>query len=313
MPRSLIRYLLGAGFSSSAPGSASLSDQLIITNDNRAPAGIIRGDTLVLDLEVRMASGAPRETAGRRSRLPPFPSWGRAASIRAAHPGLPPDDLVASVKKLADDSTITVARLVTHPALRSTAGARSGPIEEVRFAAERRGPISTAPCWAGTFSTANSATSGTGGRRFRSGSPGGSPATDPDDQNLGSGRFGRLEQHRYRTPWHKWTIRPIPSGWSGDGDTVRIRVINSSGEPIHAPARLLYYRTRQGRRHDDCNTLPAISEEVVTESSAAFDYRDDFVPDRPGKLALPLPRRVSRGARVPAEQTRGGKPRCDDP
>lgn len=107
-----------------APGSPrrlSLPDDgpppRVHPNDNRTPAGRLHGDTLMVQLEVRLATWRPEGDSGPAVEVAAFAEAGRAPEIPAPLIRVPAGSIVvASVQNLLRDSTITVHGLARHPA-----------------------------------------------------------------------------------------------------------------------------------------------------------------------------------------------------
>jgi FtsP/CotA-like multicopper oxidase with cupredoxin domain len=90
---------------------------LVHPNDNRTPAGRLDGDTLVLQLEVRLATWRPEGGSGPAVEVAAFAEAGRAPEIPAPLIRVPTGAvIIASVQNLLRDSTITVHGLASHPA-----------------------------------------------------------------------------------------------------------------------------------------------------------------------------------------------------
>jgi FtsP/CotA-like multicopper oxidase with cupredoxin domain len=85
-------------------------------NDNRVPAGRLRGDTLELRLEVRMATWRPEADSGPGIEVAAFAEPDRAPEIPAPLIRVPAGTIiVASVRNALTDSIIAIHGLVTHP------------------------------------------------------------------------------------------------------------------------------------------------------------------------------------------------------
>jgi FtsP/CotA-like multicopper oxidase with cupredoxin domain len=89
----------------------------VVPNDNRVPAGRLRGDTLVLELEVRLATWLPESDTGPAVEVAAFTEGGKAPSI----PGplirvREGTTIAATIRNLLPDSTISIHGLLTRPA-----------------------------------------------------------------------------------------------------------------------------------------------------------------------------------------------------
>ena len=120
-------------------GSNSLP--LVHPNDNRVPAGRLRGDTLQLRLEVRMATWRPEADSGPAIAVAAFAEAGKVPSI----PGplirvRTGTTIVASITNALPDSTISIHGLLTRPAAaRDSLVLRPGESAVARFAAGEPG------------------------------------------------------------------------------------------------------------------------------------------------------------------------------
>src|SRR5512143_1034620 len=88
-------------------------------NDNRLPAGQLRGDTLELQLEVRRATWRPESDTGPSLEVAAFGEAGRDPSIPGPLIRVRTGTAIgASDRHRPSDSTITVRGLPSHPAVR---------------------------------------------------------------------------------------------------------------------------------------------------------------------------------------------------
>jgi FtsP/CotA-like multicopper oxidase with cupredoxin domain len=109
----------------------------ISPNDNRRPAGTVRGDTLVLRLVVRSAEWYPEAKDGPHITVEGFGEEGKAPSIPAplirARTGTP---IRATVRNALPDSTVHIIGLGTHPVpVSDTLHVSPGASREVTFRA----------------------------------------------------------------------------------------------------------------------------------------------------------------------------------
>lgn len=109
----------------------------VLPNDNRVPAGRLHDDTLELDLEVRMATWYPEADSGPGVEVAAFAEAGKAASIPAPLIRvIEGTTIVARIRNLLPDSSISLHGLVTRPAARdSSIVLRPGDSATVRFLA----------------------------------------------------------------------------------------------------------------------------------------------------------------------------------
>lgn len=91
----------------------------VIPNDNRVPAGRLHGDTLELDLEIRMATWYPEADSGPGVEVAAFAEAGTAPTIPAPLIRVREGTVViARVRNLLTDSAVTLRGLLTRPAER---------------------------------------------------------------------------------------------------------------------------------------------------------------------------------------------------
>lgn len=86
-------------------------------NDNRSPAGRLHGDTLEIQLDVVMANWRPEGDSGPVVLVEAFAERGRAPSVPAPLIRVSTGTtIVASIRNLLPDSTISIHGLLTRPA-----------------------------------------------------------------------------------------------------------------------------------------------------------------------------------------------------
>ena len=108
-------------------------------NDNRRPAGVMHGDTLVLDLDVRMARWYPEASDGEFIEAPVLGEVGKAPQvpgplIRAREGTF----IIARLTNALADSSITWLGMNTHPGMDSVR-LRPGESRTLRFMAGQPG------------------------------------------------------------------------------------------------------------------------------------------------------------------------------
>lgn len=112
------RLVLAAGLL--LPGTLSPSKELlpgVVPNDNRVPAGQLRGDTLELHLEVRLATWLPEADSGPAVDVAAFAEAGQLPSIPAPLIRVTEGTtIVAGIRNLLPDSTISLHGFLTRPA-----------------------------------------------------------------------------------------------------------------------------------------------------------------------------------------------------
>ena len=125
--------LLLSGDSFPAPGSLPQ----VVPNDNRIPAGRLRGDTLLLDLEVRMATWYPEADSGPGVEVAAFAEVGKAPSIPAPLIRVAQGTVIlARIRNLLPDSTLSLHGLLSRPAAtKDSIVLRPGDSATVRFTA----------------------------------------------------------------------------------------------------------------------------------------------------------------------------------
>ena len=133
------KFLLAAGLlliGAGAPSPGALLPQ-VIPNDNRIPAGQLRGDTLEIDLEVRMATWFPEADSGPAVELAVFAETGKAPSIPAPLIRVSEGTtIVARIRNSLPDSTLSLHGLLTRPAATDDSIVlRPGEATTVRFLA----------------------------------------------------------------------------------------------------------------------------------------------------------------------------------
>ena len=106
-----VALVVGAGL------SAPTDPPRVRANDNRQPAGVRRGDTVVLDLEVRLGRWFPESDDGPFLEVPAFAVVGQPPEIpgpliRVSSAAI----LDVTVRNRLTDSTLTLHGFATHPA-----------------------------------------------------------------------------------------------------------------------------------------------------------------------------------------------------
>jgi FtsP/CotA-like multicopper oxidase with cupredoxin domain len=97
-------------------GGASNGPPLVRANDNRASAGRMRGDTLKLNLEVRLARWHPQADSGPYVDAPVFAEVGHAPQIPGPLIRVKRGTVIALyLKNSLSDSSLTVHGFATHP------------------------------------------------------------------------------------------------------------------------------------------------------------------------------------------------------
>jgi len=265
-------------------GAPGQSLARVAANDNRHPAGVLRGDTLTIRLDVGMAVWHPEADDGPAIEVAAF----REAGGRPEVPGplirvRTGTTIVATVRNTLTDSTISIHGLVTRPAATDDSIVlRPGESRTVRFAAGAPGTYLYA-AMIGKRDLVN------GPERDQvSGALIVDPAAgSPADRILVINIWGdSVDSSGYR---NALTING--RSWPHDermqmmvGDTVRWRVINASARnhPMHLHG-FFFDVSAKGNWLADTLYPPADRRTEVTEGMQPYTTMDMvFVPDRPG-------------------------------
>lgn len=256
----------------------------VVPNDNRVPAGMLRGDTLEIDLEVRMATWFPEADSGPAVEVAAFAEVGKAPSIPAPLIRVTEGTIVvARVRNLLTDSTITLHGLLTRPvAAKDSVVLRPGDSTVIRFTAGAPGTYLYAALL--------------GFRRFNIDDErdqlagaliidpvGGSP---PDrvfvmniwGRTIDSATYGNALTINGRSwPWTERISAHV-------GDTLRWRVINTTARPHPMHLHGFYFRLDAiGDGLTDSIYPPADRKLLVTQSLRSFNTMTmTWTPDRPG-------------------------------
>ncbi len=261
---------------------------VVTANDNRVPAGILRNDTLRLNLVVQMARWFPEAPDGPFAEVAAFAEVGHAPQIPAPLIRVPAGTtIVATLLNSLPDSIVWMRGLVTHPGIADSVPVKPGESRTFTFAAG-------AP---GTY--VYGATPGVVRR----------PASVPDlmtEQEQLTGAFvvdtpgavvrdrilviniwgKRLDRTRYRNAlaingkaWPYTERFPVTVG-----DSIRWRVVNGSARrhPMHLHG--FYFRVdSRGTMASDTiyspdNRRMAVTEDMGPSSTMSLVWS----PDRPG-------------------------------
>lgn len=275
--------LLGAGRAAperrAIPGLAAVA-----ANDNRHPAGTLRGDTLTIRLDVAMALWRPEADDGPAIEVAAFGEEGGTPQV----PGplirvRTGTTIVATVRNALADSTISIHGLLTRPAAADDSIVlRPGESRTVRFAAGAPGTYLYA-AMIGKRDFANGDERDQVAGALVVDPPGGSPP----DRILMINIWGRtVDSSTYRN-----ALAINGRSWPHDermqmtvGDTVRWRVINASvrNHPMHLHGFFFDVLSR-GNALVDTAYAPGARRTVVTEGMLPYTTMNMvFVPDRPG-------------------------------
>ncbi len=210
-------------------------------NDNRLPGGRLRGDTLVIHLAVRAARWYPEADSGAFIDVAAFAEAGSAPRIPGPLIRVPSGTvIVASVRNLLTDSSVTIHGLVTRPAERDDSLVlRPGDSTSVTFAAGAPGTYLYSACLGHhTFADEEMETAS---GAFVVDPAGGSPP----DRILMMNIWGRLlDSVTYQNAlaingrsW-PWTERLTATV----GDSIRWRVVNATARPHPMHLHGFYFR-----------------------------------------------------------------------
>lgn len=291
-PMMRFKLLVAAGTLALLTGASGIPDSVgsVVPNDNRIAAGRLHGDTLDIQLEVRMARWAP-EADSPSVEVAAFAETGKPAQIPGPLIRVPTGTtIVATVTNGLSDSTIAIHGLRSHPGpWADSLVLRPGETKQVSFAAGVPGTYLYAAVLGKhpiDRRLANEREQVAGA--FIVDPPG--PVT-PDRVfmiNIWGSRVDSAEYYPidYRNAitingrsW-PWTERMETTA----GDTLHWRVINASGRvhPMHLHG--FYYRVdSRGFGATDTTYAPEDRRQVVTEALVPFTTMEmTLAPDRPG-------------------------------
>lgn len=269
--------------------SARFAD--IIPNDNRAPAGILLGDTLRVQLEVRMGVWRPESDTGPAIEVAAFAESGKAPEIPGPLIRVPTGTtIIATVTNALADSTIAVHGLINHPGSgQDSLVLRPGESTEVRFLAGVPGTyLYRAVLGKHAFSRLLDSEREQVAGVFVVDPPG---PVAPDRILMINIWGNRADPAVYVPREYRNALAINGRSWpwterfqAETGETVRWRVINASGRthPMHLHG--FYFRVNaRGGGISDTLYAPNDIRDVVTEVMAPFSTMAmSFAPDRPG-------------------------------
>jgi FtsP/CotA-like multicopper oxidase with cupredoxin domain len=264
---------------------------IVQANDNRTPAGELRGDTLDVELEVRMGSWRPEADSGPAIEVAAFAEAGKAPQIPGPLIRVKEGTTIsATVRNALTDSTIAIFGLLSQAAgVKGTLTLRPGEARQVRFTATT----------AGTYFYRAVLGKHTPDRQINDereqvagalivDSPG---APTPDRIFVINVWGTRVDSVNYRPNDYRNAITINGRSWpytdrieASTGDTLHWRVINLSGRthPMHLHG--FYYQV-QSRGDGVSDTVYSAEDRrmVVTEEMRPFTTMAmSFVPNRPG-------------------------------
>jgi manganese oxidase len=256
---------------------------VVAANDNRAPAGVLRGDTLRIQLVVKMGRWYPEAADGPFVEAPVFGEDGKAPSIPGPLIRVPAGTtIVATVRNDLSDSTVWIHGLMTRPAnADDSASIRPGDTHTFTFA-------SGAPGTYFYFAKAGTVDPDNHEREQLSGAfVVDSPGSRPHDRILMINIWGeQVDSTNYENALaingKSW---PYTERFSENlGDTVRWRVINASirAHPMHLHG--FYFRVdSRGNYLTDSAVATEQRELAVTRHMVRHSTMDiTWSPTRPG-------------------------------
>ena len=267
-----------AGFDGALP--------IVHANDNRIPAGRLRGDTLALDLEVRRATWRPEADSGPSLEVAALAEAGRDPEIPGPLIRVRTGAVItATVANRLQDSTITVHGLFTHgPGAGDSLVLRPGASATVTFAAGAPGTyLYMAVLGKRVFDSEVDDEQETASGAFIVDPAGGSPP----DRILMMNIWGQaLDSVTYRNALaingRSWPYTERVE--ASVGDSVRWRVINATVRPHPMHLHGFYFRLDALGNGRSDSTLPLGARPMaVTQTLNPFETMAlTWVPDRAG-------------------------------
>ena len=252
-------------------------------NDNRRPAGSMRGDTLVLRLVVRNAEWYPEADSGPHITVEAFGEEGNAPSIPAplirVRTGTP---IRALVRNALADSTVHIIGLGTHPvAVADTLHVSPGASTEVTFRAGAPGTY-VYRAVIGSDPDGRPSERETAVGAFVIDPEGGSPPDRIFVVNVIAYETGSTFRQALGFNGRSWPhTERIPMTV---GDTARWRIVNGTtrGHPLHLHG--FYFRLDAAGDGRSSRTIPPEGRRLgVTEQVQPWGTRTlTWSPDRPG-------------------------------
>ena len=250
-------------------------------NDNRRAAGLLRGDTLFVDLDLRMARWYPEAADGAFIEAPVLGETGRPPQVPGPLLRVPEGTtIVARLTNALTDSTVTWFGLSTRLGVDSVL-VRPGETTTVRFWAGQ----------AGTYAYRAQAGRVDWNVREREQAVGAfivdAPGARTDDRVFVMNIWGDLvDSVTYRN-----ALAINGRGWpyterirAARGDTLRWRIVNGTARPHPMHLHGFYYRIlSRGDGRRDSIFSPEERPEVVTELLPPFaTMAMEWVPEREG-------------------------------
>jgi FtsP/CotA-like multicopper oxidase with cupredoxin domain len=281
----LLALLAGVAPEDRPPAQTPASERsVVLANDNRSPAGRLRGDTLQLRLVVALAAWRPEADSGPEIEVAALAEEGKSPQVPGPLIRVPAGTVIsASVRNALADSTLRIYGLATRPAdVHDSLVIPPGESRSVTF------PAGTPGSYLYWASLGNSKHEREAEREQLAGAfvvdpPGGSPP----DRILVMNAWGtRIDSTSYRS-----TVTINGRSWPHTehleatvGDTLRWRVLNGSFRihPMHLHG--FYYQVHaRGDGFADTLYSAADRRQVVTETLRPFTTMAmTWVPERAG-------------------------------
>jgi manganese oxidase len=256
----------------------------VIPNDNRVPAGRMRGDTLEVDLEVRMATWFPEADSGPAVEVAAFAEVGKAPTVPAPLIRVTEGTfIVARVRNRLTDSTISLRGLITRPVtVKDSVVLRPGDSTVIRFTAGAPGTYLYGAVLGFRRYDIDVEREQLAGA-FIIDPVGGSPPDRVFVMNIwghmvDSMTYGNALTINGRSwPWTERIGAQV-------GDTLRWRIVNATVRPHPMHLHGFYFRLDAlGDGLADSIFAPADRKLLVTQSMKPFSTMTmSWTPDRPG-------------------------------
>jgi FtsP/CotA-like multicopper oxidase with cupredoxin domain len=255
---------------------------VVTANDNRAPAGILKNDTLQIHLVVRMARWYPEAPEGPFVDLPVFAEVGMPPSIPGPLIRVPEGTtIVASVRNELSDSTVWVSALASRPAADDSTAIKPGVEHTFTFKAGAPGTYFY-------YARVGSVNWDVREREQLSGAfVVDTPGAGVNDRILMINIYGEpvdstIYDNALAINGKSWPFTERIS--ASVGDTIHWRVINASIRPHPMHMHGFYFRAdSRGSSRADSVIAPERREMAVTRHmTPASTMTITWSPDRPG-------------------------------
>ena len=253
----------------------------VVANDNRAPAGRLRHDTLTLALELRQARWRPESPTDSGIVVTAFAEAGQPPRIPGPLIRVPAGTWIALTVRNTLDSAAKLFGLVSHPGARDSLLLAPGETRTLSFAAGAPGTYLYAAELA-THDFAKDDEKETAAGAFVVDPPGGSPPDRVFVINIwgkakdSTSYANALAINGRSWPWTERITAAL-------GDTLHWRWVNATvrPHPMHLHGFYFTLDTRGTGTRD--SVLPVPRPLAVTHDVRAFEtYTLSWVPERPG-------------------------------